>query len=61
MISSCQEAATMENKKQSTRSHEDREAQKLMKRIEERQASQHVVKAADATRTLEDYGKKVGS
>ena len=51
----------MENKRQSTQSHEDREAQKLMKRIEETQASQDVVKAADTTRTLEDYGKKVGS
>jgi hypothetical protein len=51
----------MENKNDRPKSHDDREAQKLMKRIEEKQASQDVAKAVDTTSTLEDYGKKVGS
>ena len=51
----------MENKREPTQSHDDRKAQKLMKRIEETQAAQDVAKAADTTWTLADYGKKVGS
>jgi hypothetical protein len=52
---------SMQNQRQPIQSHEDREAQKLMKRIEETQASQNAAKAADTTRTLDDYRKKVGS
>jgi hypothetical protein len=51
----------MENKNERPQSHEDRKAQKLMKRIDETQAFQDVAKAADTTKVLEEYGKKVGS
>jgi hypothetical protein len=43
------------------RSHEDREAQTLVKRIEKSQASQEAAREAETKRTLDDYGKKVGS
>ena len=42
-------------------SHEDREAQTLVKRIEKKQASQDAAREAETKRTLDDYGKKVGS
>jgi hypothetical protein len=51
----------MENKQERPQSHEDREAQTLVTRIEERQASQEAAREADTKRTLDDYGKKVGS
>jgi hypothetical protein len=59
--SSCQEAVAMENKRERPQSHEDREALVLMKRIEKTQASQEAAREADTKRTLDDYGKKVGS
>lgn len=61
--SNCQEAVAMEhgNKRERTQSHEDRKAQKLMKRIENTQASQEAAREADTKRTLADYGKKIGS
>jgi hypothetical protein len=46
----------MENKQEHTESNEDREVQKLVKRIEETQA----VREAETERTLDDYGKAVG-
>jgi hypothetical protein len=51
----------MENKQERPQSHEDREAQNLVKRIEKKQASQEAAREADTKRTLDDYGKKVGS
>jgi hypothetical protein len=39
-------------------SHEDREAQTLVKRIEKNQASQEAAREAETKRTLDDYGKK---
>jgi hypothetical protein len=51
----------MENNQERPESHEDRETQKLVKRIEQRQASQEAAREAETKRTLEDYGKKVGS
>ena len=51
----------MENKRERPQSHEDREALVLMKRIEKTQASQEAAREADTKRTLDDYGKKVGS
>jgi hypothetical protein len=60
-VSNLQEAIAVENKMQPTPSHEDRKAQTLMKRIEKTQSSQEAAKAAETTRTLADYGKKVGS
>ena len=51
----------MENNQERLQSHEDREADKLVKRIEDRQASQEAAREVDTKRTLADYGKKVGS
>jgi hypothetical protein len=51
----------MENKWERPQSHDDREAQKLVRRIEKRQASQEATREAETKRTLDDYGKKVGS
>jgi hypothetical protein len=51
----------MENKTERPQSHEDREAQKLMKRIEKTLVSQEAAREAETKRTLNDYGKKVGS
>ena len=51
----------MENKLERSPSHEDREAHELMKRIEKKQASEKAAREADTKRTLDDYGKKVGS
>jgi hypothetical protein len=45
----------MEKKQERPPSHEAREAQKLVTRIEKQ------AREADTKRTLEDYGKKVGS
>jgi hypothetical protein len=49
----------MENKQEGPQSHEEREAQTLVNRIE--QASQEAAREAETKRTLDDYGKKVGS
>ena len=43
----------MENKRERAQSHEDREVQKLVKRIEETQASQVAAREADTKRTPE--------
>ena len=51
----------MENKTERPQSHEDREAQTLMTRIEKTLVSQEAVRQAETKRTLNDYGKKVGS
>jgi hypothetical protein len=42
-------------------SHEDRKAHMLMKRIEERQASEEAAREQDVNRMLDDYDKQVGS
>ncbi|MGA8313809.1 MAG: hypothetical protein WB755_27535 [Terriglobales bacterium] len=55
------EAIGMENNQERSQSHEDREAQKLVNRIEKKQASQEAARAEDAKRTLDDYARKVGS
>lgn len=50
----------MENKEY--QSHEDREAQTLVDRIEKKvEASEEIARQAETKRTLDDYGKKVGS
>jgi hypothetical protein len=42
-------------------SHEDREAQTLVERIEKKvEANEEAAKLAETKRTLDDYGKKVG-
>jgi hypothetical protein len=51
----------MENKWERPQSHEDREAQTLVKHIEKTQASQEAAREAEMKRTLDDYRKKVGS
>jgi hypothetical protein len=61
MVCSYWEAVEMENKQESTQSHEDREVQKLVQRIEKTAASQVAAREADTKRTLDEYGKKVGS
>jgi hypothetical protein len=55
------EAIGMENNQEQSQSHEDREAQKLVNRIEKKQASQEAARAEDTKRTLDDYARKVGS
>jgi hypothetical protein len=42
-------------------SHKDREAQKLVTRMEKTLASEEADREAETKRTLDDYGKKVGS
>jgi hypothetical protein len=43
-------------------SHKDREAQTLVERIEKKmETSQEASREAETKRTLDDYGKKVGS
>jgi hypothetical protein len=42
-------------------SHEDRESQKLVDRIEKKQISEEAARAEDTKRTLDDYARKVGS
>jgi hypothetical protein len=51
----------LENKREEPQSHEDREAQKLVTRIEKTLASEEADREAETKRTLDDYGKKVGS
>ena len=51
----------MEEKQEYRESHEDRESQKLVDRIEKKQASQDAARAEDTKRTLDDYARKVGS
>jgi hypothetical protein len=51
----------MENNPEHPESHEEREAQKLVTRIEKTLASQEVAREAETKRTLDEYGKKVGS
>lgn len=51
----------MENKPERPQSHEDRETEKLVKRIEKRQASQEAERELETKRTLDDYRTKVGS
>jgi hypothetical protein len=55
------EVIRMENNQERSQSHEDREAQKLVNRIEKKQASQEAARAEDTKRTLDDYARKVGS
>ena len=50
----------MENKE--CQSHEDRESQTLVDRIEKKvEASEEVAKQAETKRILDDYARKVGS
>jgi hypothetical protein len=51
----------MENKHEDFQSHEEREAQTLVKHIERKQASQEAAREAETKKTLDDYRKKVGS
>jgi hypothetical protein len=51
----------MEEKQEDRASHEDRESQKLVDRIEKKQASQEAARAEDTKKTLDDYARKVGS
>jgi hypothetical protein len=51
----------MEEKQERGESHEDRESQKLVDRIEKKQASEEAARAEDTKRTLDDYARKVGS
>ena len=51
----------MEDKQERFQSHEEREAQKLVRRIEKKQASQEAARETETKRTLEDYRTKVGS
>ena len=55
------EAIGMENNQERSQSHEDREAQKLVNRIEKKQASQEAARAEDTKRTLDEYARKVGT
>jgi hypothetical protein len=50
-----------EDKQERFQSHEDREVQKLVRRIEKKQASQEAARETEMKRTLEDDRKKVGS
>jgi hypothetical protein len=50
----------MEKKQEYLDSHEDRESNKLVDRIEKK-ASDEVARAEDTKRTLDDYARKVGS
>jgi hypothetical protein len=49
----------MENKQERFQSHEEREVQKLVKRLENTQASQEAAREGDTKRTFDDYEKKV--
>lgn len=51
----------MENNQERPQSHEDKEAQKLVNRIERKQAVQDAARAEETRKTLDDYAKKVGS
>ena len=50
----------MENTVDHPQSHEEREAETLVTRIE-KQVSQEAVREAETKRTFDDYRKKVGS
>jgi hypothetical protein len=50
----------METKQECRESQEDRESQKLVDRIEKKQASQEAARA-ETKRTLDDYARRVGS
>jgi hypothetical protein len=50
----------MKTKAERPQSHEDRETQKLVKRIEQRQASEQAAREAQ-TKTLDDDANKVAS
>jgi hypothetical protein len=49
----------MENQQEQPESHEQRESQILVDRIE--QASEDAAKAEDTRKTLDDYARSVGS
>ena len=51
----------MEDKRERVQSHEDREVQKLVKRIEETQACLETARKTETKRTLDDHGRTVGS
>ena len=51
----------MENNREHLQSHEEREAQTLVERIEKKEASQEAAREAEKKRTLDDYGRTVGS
>jgi hypothetical protein len=52
----------MENNPEHPESHEEHEAQTVVTRIEKHQASEEAARRqAETKRTLDDYGKKVGS
>jgi hypothetical protein len=50
----------MENKPDHAQSHEEREAETLVTRIE-KQAFQDAAREAETKRTFDDYRKKIGS
>ena len=50
----------MENKPDHAQSHEEREAETLVTRIE-KQASQEAAREAETQRTFDDYRKNVGN
>ena len=51
----------MEEKQDYRASREDHESQKLVDRIEKKQASQEAARAEDTKKTLDDYARRVGS
>jgi hypothetical protein len=51
----------MEEKQESRVSHENCESQKLVDRIEKKQASEEAARAEETRKTLDDYARKVGS
>ena len=51
----------MENERERPQSHEEREVQTLVNRIEKKQASQEAARQAETKRTLDDYREKVSS
>ena len=55
------EVIGMEKKQEYRESYEDLKSQKLVDRIEKKQASEEAARAEDTKRTLEDYARKVGS
>src|ERR1700721_2262770 len=54
MVSNHWEAVSMANKRERPQSHEDGEARKLLKRVEEKQASQEAAIKGDTKRTLDN-------
>ena len=51
----------MDDQRTDHESHEEREAQTLVDRIEKKQVSEEAAKTEDIKRTLDDYARKVGS